>query len=69
MKSKFGDFGLSVCIFILGIFLLLWAETVTNLVSQVFGTVLILYSIYQGIIYFRSTTKIVYNLIYAIIFS
>lgn len=68
MKNRVSDMFLSICIFIIGICLLLWAETVTNLVSQVFGTLLILYGIYQLIIYFRSQDKKVITLIYGIVF-
>ena len=68
MKNRLSDIIVSICIFIIGICLLLWAQTVTNLVSQVFGTLLILYAIYQFIIYFRSQDKRVVALVYSIIF-
>ncbi len=68
MKSRFSDIGLSVCIFVIGLCLLLWAEKVTNLVSQIFGTVLILYSIYQIILYVKSDIKKILILLYTILF-
>ena len=68
MKSRVSDVFVSVCIFVAGIFLLLWADKVTNMVSQILGTVSIIYGAYQLILYFKSQDKKVVSLIYAIIF-
>ena len=68
MKSRVSDVFVSVCIFVAGIFLLLWADKVTNLVSQILGTVSIIYGAYQLVLYFKSTDKKAVSLIYSIIF-
>jgi len=67
MKDKLIDIFVSVCFFAIGISLLLWAEKVTNTVSQIIGAVMILYGIFVSINYYRSSDKKVSDIIFAII--
>lgn len=66
-KSKFSEIVISIATLIIGVCLLVWAEQVTNLASQVFGCVMILYGIFTAISYFRSEDRKVVDIIYAIL--
>lgn len=57
MKEKLQGVVVSLGIFFIGLFLLLWAEKVTNLVSIVFGTLLIIYGGFGLISYYKDKEK------------
>ena len=67
MKEKIVDILISICLFIVGMCLLLWAEKVTNTVSIILGCVMIVYGIYEAFNYYKSTDKNVIDVIFAII--
>ena len=67
MKEKIVDIFISLCLFIVGMSLLLWAEKVTNTVSQILGATMIIYGLYIAFNYYRSKDKKSADVILAII--
>ena len=68
MKKRIEDIIISIGLFIVGLCMLLWAEKVTNLVSIIFGILIILYGIFAAISYFKNEEKTTIYMIYAIVF-
>ena len=54
MKMKIYSIVISICLFLVGVFMLLWAETVTNLFSLIAGGFLIAYAILNYISYIKN---------------
>ena len=54
MKNKVSDIVVSIIIFGIGICLLLWAESVINIVSILLGALLIINGIFNAIAYFKN---------------
>lgn len=68
-KSLVSDIIISVCMFVLGIFLLLYGQELMNLIVVLLGVSLMLYGIFNIITYFRYrlTNNPISNLIYGIV--
>ena len=56
-KSIFGEIVMFICIFLLGLALVLWAEKVTNVVSIVLGGVAVVYAIFGLVEYFKNKER------------
>lgn len=67
MKKTISEMLVSISIFIIGLCLLIWAEKVTNLVSQIFGAILIIYGIITFILYLTSEERRPADIVYAIV--
>ena len=67
MKEKLIEILMSMGLCVVGVCLLLWAEKVTNTTSQIFGAILILYGLYNGYSYYKSTDRRVVDAIFAVI--
>ena len=68
MKDKVVDVFISLCLFIVGISLLLWAEKVTNTVSLILGIIMILYGLFIAFNYYKSKEKKSIEVIVSIVF-
>lgn len=55
--KKISDIVLAVCLFVFGIFLVIWAERITKIVSILLGIVGILYAIMMFVNYFKKDEK------------
>ena len=55
--KKISDIVLAFCLFVFGIFLVIWAERITKIVSILLGIVGILYAIMMFINYFKKNDK------------
>ena len=68
-KQIWGDIGMAICIFFLGLALVVWADRVINVVSIMLGILAMVYAIFGFIKYFKNDNKQVKDnlvLIYAI---
>ena len=59
---------ISICLFAIGLCLLMWADKVTSTFSLILGLLLVLYAIYNGIVYFKSIEKNALVMLSAVIF-
>ena len=54
---KANEIAVSICLFIIGLCIFIWADKVTNLVSLILGSVLVAHSVLTGIEYFKCKEK------------
>ncbi len=64
---KINEILVSICLFILGLCIFIWADKVTNTISLFFGVILIIYSLFNGIIYFKNKENNVINILSTVI--
>ncbi len=66
-KIQVNGIVISICMFLLGVFLLLWADKVTNMVSLILGAILIAYGVLNGINYINNKEKDTINILSAVV--
>lgn len=66
-KSLFSEMIVSICILIVGIFLLLYAETMMNIVTIVLGISMLVYGIFNIVKYFMNDEKNAFILLLGVV--
>ena len=62
MNKKFINVVLTLFVFIFGLSLFLWSDKVTNLMSIIFGILLIIYGLLNSYVYIKSKNKRIINI-------
>ncbi len=66
-KNLISEIIISICLFVVGLCMLLWADETINFVTLSFGCIMILYGIFHGIIYLKSEDRSSLDVFYSII--